>query len=175
MGCILSEMRNCCRSAGVYLTSSCEVIYCCKKKRKTAKQSELIMVKELEFQRSFGEQDQFVDSNSRTYSGLIDKNDQGNDNLLVFTRKNVVNMWEALEKLKNSSKNRLHISGPPGTGKSTVAWAWVCSTARLHNIVWAHMNKAGLITICHFIKNKLRCFHSSAKSFGNLIKVKITV
>jgi hypothetical protein len=31
-----------------------------------------------------------------------------------------------------------HIEGPPGTGKSTITWAWACVFARQQPLVWAH-------------------------------------
>ena len=44
-----------------------------------------------------------------------------------------------------------HIEGPPGTGKSTITWAWACELARQQPVVWAHhssdLHQASTVTL----------------------------
>lgn len=70
--------------------------------------------KESEFQILFKKQDQFLNSKSRTYSGLIDKSDQDNDNLLVFTRK-YVGTNEQLMKCMQDFITEFHQRKPVAT------------------------------------------------------------
>jgi ABC-type cobalamin/Fe3+-siderophores transport system ATPase subunit len=57
----------------------------------------------------------------------------------VYLRKHAVDEWN---KLCQSNKV-LHIEGPPGTGKSTIAWAWACFTAQKETVVWVHRKASG--------------------------------
>jgi hypothetical protein len=60
----------------------------------------------------------------------------------VFVRPESVAMWSAIEDAVASGKN-LRVSGPPGTGKSTEAWAWAMWKAQhtKKKVVWFHYAK----------------------------------
>lgn len=56
---------------------------------------------------------------------------------ILYMRPEAVQLWDCL---LNESKYIFNISGPPGTGKSSVVWAWACWRARVHRkkIIWLH-------------------------------------
>lgn len=114
---------------------------------------------------------EFVRTHSRTYSGLIGRDDDDNANALMYVRPEVVEMWSKLKELQVKSKiSQLHVQGPPGTGKSTVAWAWACFTAQKKNVIWAHITKSEQsITICHFDRGKMKSFTVPVKKFEFVI------
>ena len=62
----------------------------------------------------------------------------------IFLRKEAIHQYVWLHKfmagkLGGRVKARVaHIAGPPGTGKSTITWAWVCELARQQPVVWVH-------------------------------------
>ena len=64
------------------------------------------------------------------------------DECLIFVRKETAEMWSTLET-KTASYFNLLVGGPPGTGKSTEAWAWArwkaCSTGK--KVTWFHFSK----------------------------------
>ena len=109
-------------------------------------------------------QNQFVRTHSRTFSGLIRPNDDHNANLLIFVRPSVVEMWNALDKMEGG---QLHVLGSPGTGKTTVAWAWACFKAQQRNVLWANISKTKqTTTICHFSNKRMNHFQGSTKHFA---------
>ena len=61
------------------------------------------------------------------------------DTQQVYLRKHAVDEWKELCKFNKA----LHIEGPPGTGKSTIAWVWACFTAQSANVVWLHRGADG--------------------------------
>ena len=125
-------------------------------------------VVELVAQEPCVEPNSFVTARLRTHSGL----DSSRDDLIMFVRPKVVEMWKQLENLrKPGGTQNLHVSGPPGTGKSTVAWAWACFTAKTHNVLWVHLNKsAGRITICHFFNKRMHVEQAGTNEFHDHIK-----
>ena len=75
-------------------------------------------------------------------------------------------MWSELDNLSSTQEiERLNVTGPPGTGKSTVAWAWACfksfgsGTKNAKSILWVHLNQGNhSIHCCHFGFGTLRCY-----------------
>ena len=136
---------------------------CCQKKEKSTRSK--LKVK-LVPQEPCVVPNSFVTAHLRTHSGL----DKCRDDLIMFVRPKVVEMWAKLQTLRAGTEN-LHVRGPPGTGKSTVAWAWACFTAQTHNVLWVHINKsAGYITICHFYNKYMYVEQAGIKQFGEYIK-----
>ena len=64
---------------------------------------------------------------------------EGGNSQRVSLRPEAVAEWEQL----NNFNKVLHVEGPPGTGKSTIAWAWACFKARDTNVVWVHRTAGG--------------------------------
>jgi hypothetical protein len=58
---------------------------------------------------------------------------------LLFIRPEAAALWKQL----NAFDKALHVEGPPGTGKSTIAWAWACSQAKEKNVLWVHRDHTG--------------------------------
>jgi hypothetical protein len=58
---------------------------------------------------------------------------------LLFVRPEAVELWQKLESFDKA----LHIEGPPGTGKSTLAWAWACFKAKTQKVLWVHRDPTG--------------------------------
>jgi hypothetical protein len=55
---------------------------------------------------------------------------------------------EAKRLMKFLNDNKVcNIEGSPGTGKSSLVWAWACSMAREEKTLWLHYNKFGNIDI----------------------------
>eukprot|EP00808_Paulinella_micropora_P017374 g49289.t1 len=61
---------------------------------------------------------------------------------LLFVRQETVDLWNALERATIKNCN-LCVDGPPGTGKSTEAWAWALWKAKNQKttVVWFHFSK----------------------------------
>ena len=88
-------------------------------------------------------------------------------------------MWQELDKLQSpqTTFQRLNVIGPPGTGKSMVAWAWTCYTAfglpdtQRKSILWAHLNKGdSRIHLCHFVDGQIKTYQEGSKRFFEAIK-----
>jgi hypothetical protein len=58
---------------------------------------------------------------------------------LLFVRPEAVELWQKLESFDKA----LHIEGPPGTGKSTLAWVWACYKAKTQSVLWVHRDHLG--------------------------------
>ena len=59
---------------------------------------------------------------------------------LLFVRSETVELWNALN---DTGDKNLSVDGPPGTGKSTEAWAWALWKAKKDNVTvtWYHLSK----------------------------------
>ena len=86
-------------------------------------------------------------------------------------------MWDELDKLTSPRSRtfvQLNVVGPPGTGKSMVAWAWTCFTScqKLNkNILWIHLNKGdNSIYLCHFRDGKMMTYQEGRNQFAATIK-----
>ena len=67
------------------------------------------------------------------------------DKQRIFVRPQVAGQWRRLQGLlEDEDHSTLKVEGPPGTGKSTVAWAWACHLAgHGHAVVWVHRWRNG--------------------------------
>ena len=65
---------------------------------------------------------------------------------LLFVRSETVELWNALN---DTGDKNLSVDGPPGTGKSTEAWAWALWKAKKDNVTvtWYHLTKNGLVKL----------------------------
>ena len=61
----------------------------------------------------------------------------------IYLRQEAVEQWNGLESLEKC----VHIEGSPGTGKSTLTWAWACYMAASTNIVWVQCDPSGGVRI----------------------------
>ena len=129
MGCIITTAEKCC----VSLVPSC----LCRKLITPLLVDDLVE-KKLEKQAACTKENTYVHTNSQILGGLVGE-DGKNINPLMFVRPKVVEMWNELEKIQ--PRTQLHVRGPPGTGKTTVAWAWACFTAQQNNVLWVHVHK----------------------------------
>ena len=61
-------------------------------------------------------------------------------------RSETVELWNALN---DTGDKNLSVDGPPGTGKSTEAWAWALWKAKKDNVTvtWYHLTKNGLVKL----------------------------
>ena len=65
------------------------------------------------------------------------------DKQRIFVRPQVAGQWRRLQGLLvDENHSTLKVEGPPGTGKSTVAWAWACYMARQQSVVWVHCDRS---------------------------------
>jgi hypothetical protein len=55
---------------------------------------------------------------------------------LLFVRQEALDEWNGLESFNGAFK----VDGPPGTGKSSIAWAWACFKAQTHSVLWVHVD-----------------------------------
>ena len=81
----------------------------------------------------------------------------------IYLRTQAVQQWQALNKFEHV----LHIEGPPGTGKSTIVWAWACHKAAFKNVVWVQCDCSGGARICLLVAGYAVCcapIHSDQKS-----------
>ena len=122
-----------------------------------------IMRKKLEEQTPCTRENGFVSTQSLIFGGLV--GNAASTKALMFVRPKVVEMWNELEKMQPSSK-QLHVCGPPGTGKSTVAWAWACFTAQQKNVVWVNVDKfRQRLTIYYFFNQRMQSFEGITEVF----------
>ena len=64
------------------------------------------------------------------------------DKQRIFVRPQVAGQWRRLQGLlEDEDHSTLKVEGPPGTGKSTVAWAWACYMARQQSVVWVQCDR----------------------------------
>ena len=66
------------------------------------------------------------------------------DESLLYVRDETVKLWSALN---DDSGTNLSVDGPPGTGKSTEAWAWALWKAKkdVVTVTWYHITKNGVV------------------------------
>ena len=83
----------------------------------SAKQRVELSEQKLSDQQALTTIDQFVDIKQQDLAGLSVKNTR------FYVRPESVDLWNKIENVTNEGNN-LRVSGPPGTGKSTEAWAW---------------------------------------------------
>ena len=53
----------------------------------------------------------------------------------LYIREEAVKMWRVL----CGDQSRLFVFGPPGTGKSSIAWLWACSNSKTRHILWVSL------------------------------------
>ena len=66
-----------------------------------------------------------------------------------------------------------HIEGPPGTGKSTITWAWACELARQQPVLWAH-HPSDLLkpsTVALIAGGVVTSFPWIGESYGHLFNI----
>ena len=64
------------------------------------------------------------------------------DKQRIFVRSQVAGQWRRLQELLvDEDHSTLKVEGPPGTGKSTVTWAWACYVAQQRSVVWVHCDQ----------------------------------
>eukprot|EP00750_Incisomonas_marina_P022423 INCI4969.10.p1 GENE.INCI4969.10~~INCI4969.10.p1 ORF type:complete len:764 (-),score=110.16 INCI4969.10:50-2176(-) len=64
------------------------------------------------------------------------------DKQRIFVRLQVAGQWRRLQELLvDEDHSTLKVEGPPGTGKSTVTWAWACYVAQQRSVVWVHCDQ----------------------------------
>jgi hypothetical protein len=85
------------------------------------------------------DQDTWVDVNWLNIAGLSVGDTTANKTARIFVREEAHEMWRKIESSIDDSMS-LSVEGPPGTGKSTEAWAWALWKARTtkKNVVWFH-------------------------------------
>lgn len=88
-----------------------------------------------------GKDDTWVDVHYTKIAGF------SSESIRVYVREEAHEMWVKMETLITSSS--LSVSGPPGTGKSTEAWAWALWKAQQSkvDIIWYHMTKEAIIKV----------------------------
>ena len=96
------------------------------------------------------EKDGFVEVQQKQMAGF------SSDTCLLFIRKETVDLWSALDSAIGKGLN-ISVDGPPGTGKSTEAWAWSLYTA---------VNKQTKVTWFHFSKNRAHLGPASVNRLG---------
>ena len=62
---------------------------------------------------------------------------------MIYMRKECNALWQKLSDFQKDTNERFYISGPPGSGKSSLAWNWVvyCACKCNETIIWLHLFK----------------------------------
>jgi hypothetical protein len=70
------------------------------------------------------------------------------DSNIIFVREESVDLWKALNNAVTEKIN-LMVNGPPGTGKSTEAWAWALwiATTNKTKVTWFHAGHADAVKV----------------------------
>jgi hypothetical protein len=84
---------------------------------------------------------------------------------LLFIRPEAADLWKQL----NEFDNALHVEGPPGTGKSTIAWAWACWQAKEKSILWVHRDHMSKGRIAYLSNEGIVSFPAKADSLCSFI------
>jgi hypothetical protein len=82
------------------------------------------------------------------------------DEQLLFVRPEAVKLWQKLESFEKA----VHIEGPPGTGKSTIAWAWACYKAKTQSVLWVHRDPTGSGRVAQLSNAGVMSFPAKADS-----------
>lgn len=91
-------------------------------------------------QTPLGTKGAFVNVGQKNLAGFSSKES------LLYVRDETIELWDALN---DTGDNSLSIDGPPGTGKSTEAWAWALWKAKNDNVTvtWYHLTKNELVKV----------------------------
>eukprot|EP00750_Incisomonas_marina_P022436 INCI4969.8.p1 GENE.INCI4969.8~~INCI4969.8.p1 ORF type:complete len:821 (-),score=122.60 INCI4969.8:49-2511(-) len=92
------------------------------------------------------------------------------DKQRIFVRPQVAGQWHRLQGLlDDEDHSTLKVEGPPGTGKSTVAWAWACYMARQRSVVWVHCDRDDDNTIALLGGGRVSCWTLDAEQESRLV------
>ena len=92
------------------------------------------------------------------------------DKQRIFVRPQVACQWRRLQGLlEDKDHSTLKVEGPPGTGKSTVAWAWACYMARQQSVVWVHCDRDDDNTIALLGGGRVSCWTLDAEQASRLL------
>jgi hypothetical protein len=94
----------------------------------------------------------------------------GIDEQLIFVRPEAAALWSKLE----TSATALHIEGPPGTGKSTIAWAWACAKAQEQKVLWVHLDRFGVGSVAILGDDMIVSFTTEACNLKVLVRNSLT-
>ena len=89
----------------------------------------------------------------------------------IFVRAETVTLWEKIENTLVVQGTNLRITGPPGTGKSTEAWAWALWKAgsAKQTITWLHFTKTRKVKVVIGPERVVRCDVSNSTDLSLLI------
>jgi hypothetical protein len=87
------------------------------------------------------------------------------DEQLLFIRSEAADLWKQL----NAFDKALHVEGPPGTGKSTIAWAWACSQAKEKSVLWVHRDHMSKGRVAYLSNDGIVSFPAKAGSLCSFI------
>ena len=82
--------------------------------------------------------------------------------------------WGWMQELvsPNSPHRILMVEGPPGTGKSTITWAWACFLAqRRRSVVWGHRARGGGSVIALLGGGRVSYYTIRAKRRPDLVEI----
>jgi len=83
-------------------------------------------------------------------SGLAEKNDTRR----LFVRAEWIELWKKLDGNTN-----IILSGPPGTGKSSLVWWWCCWHAQRRDLRWTHLGRTGAVEMADFTSRNITTYN----------------
>ena len=111
-------------------------------------------------------QDACVEDNSFVQTKNLQCGGWTDDEHLLFIRPEAAALWNKL----NHFDKALHIEGPPGTGKSTIAWAWACAMAQQKDVLWVHRDHTGSGNVAHLGGNSIVSFQSETQDLREFVR-----
>jgi hypothetical protein len=114
---------------------------------------------DLHDQQSCDVNDSFVKAENLQCGGWSDEEQ------LLFIRPEAADLWKQL----NEFDKALHVEGPPGTGKSTIAWAWACLQAKEKSILWVHRDHMSKGRVAYLSNDGIVSFSAKADSLCSFI------
>jgi len=84
----------------------------------------------------------------------------------LYIRKEAKEMWKWLDE----QQGVVYVHGPPGTGKSSIAWAWICHKSTTKTILWISLKiKMGFATVATFKDGNITSWSQMTTSVPILI------
>ena len=88
----------------------------------------------------------------------------------LYIRKEAMDLWQSLSSFVTGRKTTLYVHGPPGTGKSSITWAWTCTNSNSREILWVGLKRTSYAHVVELSKGKLKASLQDVINLPGLIR-----